>query len=136
MLVGRAGTLPSWEQEIIEEIAAERGVDPVGLAAVRLTENGGPGREFGVLVLPDGSPPPTDYRGQASWAARSLRASEDRYRSQTGQEARTSTGRYTDEFLRFFSARYAPVGAANDPSGLNRYHADNLVAAYEGSRLG
>src|SRR6266540_2756891 len=27
MLVGRAGTLPSWEQEIIEEIAAERGVD-------------------------------------------------------------------------------------------------------------
>jgi hypothetical protein len=37
------------------------------------------------------------------------------------------TGRYTDEFMRFFSGRYAPVGAANDPGGLNRHHAGNLL---------
>jgi len=40
------------------------------------------------------------------------------------------TGRYTETFLRFLSSCYAPAGAENDPSGLNRYHAANLIAIY------
>ena len=31
------------------------------------------------------------------------------------------------QFIRFFSNRYAPVGAANDPNGLSQHHARNLI---------
>lgn len=51
-LTGDAKRLPPWEQEAIIRIARQAGVDPRLLAAVRLTENGGPGREFGVLSVP------------------------------------------------------------------------------------
>jgi hypothetical protein len=34
------------------------------------------------------------------------------------------------EFIRFFSNRYAPVGAANDPNGLSQHHARNLIRLY------
>ena len=105
---------------------AERtGVDPALLAALRRTENGGRGREFGVL-----STPASGLEAQARVAAVSIRNSLARYAAQGGAAVDPATGRYTEDFLRFFSARYAPVGAANDPAGLNRFHAKNLIALY------
>ena len=47
-----------------------------------------------------------------------------------------TSGRYSEEFLRFLSGRYAPVGAVNDPDGLSRYHARNLIALYRQARDG
>lgn len=136
MLTGRAAReLPSWEQDIILRVAGEWAIDPAALAAVRLIENGREGREFGVLVtshvpLTGLAPGAPSYTEQAALAAETISNQERRYARDTGHSPRGADGRYTEDFLRNLSARYAPVGAANDPRGLNSYHADNLVAAY------
>lgn len=117
--------VPANEEAVIKETAERAGIDPDFLRALRRVENGGPGREFGVLSVPA----PT-YRDQAAVAAETVRRNVGRY-EQTGRHAiDPATGRYTPEFIRFFSGRYAPIGAANDPTGLNRYHQRNLLRAY------
>lgn len=113
------------EATVIEREAGRTGVDPALLAALRRVENGGPGREFGVLSVPAPS-----LDDQARVAATSIRNASARFERQGGQAFDPATGRYTDAFLRFFSARYAPVGAANDPQGLNRHHTQNLQRLY------
>lgn len=111
------------ETAIIHEASARAGIDPDFLAALRRVENGGPGREFGVLSVPA----PT-YWDQARLAAESVRKNIERFR---GEAVDAVTGRYTESFIRFFSRRYAPEGAANDPMGLNRFHARNLIKVYQ-----
>jgi hypothetical protein len=108
----------------ITRTAHKYGVDPAFLVALRRTEAGGPGREFGIISVSA----PT-YDEQLDWAARSVAAAEKRFEA-TGQSARDPGGRYTPEFIRSFSNRYAKVGAPNDPKGLNRNHAPNLIALY------
>jgi len=113
-----------WGDEIdriVDEADGDLGI-LVGLVALRKTENGGPGREYGVLSLPA----PT-YEKQLEIAGNSLRNSEMRARK-AGLRTRDALGFYTEDFLLFFSARWAPVnGATNDPHGLNRHHAANLA---------
>jgi hypothetical protein len=128
LLTGRAAELPEWEQALIVEIATKERVDPAALAALRIIENGSAGREFGVLSVPA----PT-YEAQAEVAARSFRNHERRYTEATGATPVDYAGRYTDDFLRHFSARWAPIGAENDPRGLNNFHAGNLVEVYSRS---
>lgn len=141
ILTGAAGTLSDAEQQTILAVAKAKGVDPTALAAIRLQENGGPGREFGVLsvqgqawyearVAAVGS-----FQAQAEVAATSLKAAETRYQTQTGADPRNATGRYTFDFWQFFGARWAPVGAGNDPQGLNRYWVDNVASLYNGSTV-
>lgn len=113
------------EDEIIRRAAARAGVDEEFLTALRKIENGGPGREFGVLSVPA----PT-YEAQARVAAESVRRSRERFEATGASAVDPATGRYTEAFVRFFSSRYAPVGASNDPAGLNRHHAGNLVRRY------
>lgn len=127
-LTGRAAQLPAHERARIVVIAEDMGIDPAALAALRLAENGGPGREFGVLSVSA----PT-YDEQATIAARSIKNHEARYRRATGELPRGADGRYTEAFLAHFSARYAPIGAGNDPTGLNSHHARNLIAGYRAS---
>jgi hypothetical protein len=121
----RQESLPPDDARVIQETAEHAGVDPDFLRALRRVENGGPGREFGVLSVPA----PT-YHDQARVAAESIRKSLERFRGQGGQPIDPLTGRYSEEFIRFFSSRYAPVGATNDPRGLNRFHAGNLIRLY------
>lgn len=109
----------------ILQAARLMGVPAAALFALRIVENGRPGREFGVLSVPA-----PRYEDQVLVAARSFRHAEDRYEVETGKEARDDNGRYTEPFLRHFSARWAPIGAENDPDNLNSNHANNLVAAY------
>ena len=111
------------EEAIIQEASAQAGIDPDFLAALRRVENGGAGREFGVLSIPA----PT-YWDQARLAAESVKKNLERFKSQAMDPA---TGRYTEAFIRFFSRRYAPEGASNDPMGLNRFHARNLIKVYQ-----
>lgn len=113
------------EQRVIQRTAERAGVDPAFLQALRRAENGGPGREFGVLSVPA----PT-YEDQARVAAETIRRNVERFEGVGGQAVDAATGRYTPEFIEFFSRRYAPVGAANDPRGLNRHHARNLLRLY------
>jgi hypothetical protein len=116
---------PGRETGVIAREAERTGVDPSLLVALRHAENGGPGREFGVLA----ASAPT-LEAQARVAANTIRNTASRYREQGGTLLDPVSGRYTEGFLRFLSARYAPVGAANDPGGLNRHHAGNLIALY------
>ena len=120
-----APSVPTRERALIAQEAARTGVDPDLLAAIRRAESGGPGREFGVLSVPA----PT-LEGQARVAANTVRNTLVRYAQHGGQAVDPETGRYTEGFIRYLSARYAPVGAANDPLGLNRNHAANLIALY------
>ena len=117
--------LPRREEEIIRETAERAGVDVEFLTPLRKIENGGPGRELGVLSVPA----PT-YEAQARVAAETIRRNLQRFEATGGQPIDSRTGRYTEEFVRSFSARYAPIGAANDPTNLNRHHAPNLIRRY------
>jgi len=121
-----APTVPSSEGERIKQAAARAAVDPRFLQALRRAENGRPGREFGVLSVSA----PT-YEDQARWAAASIRRNVERFEAGGRTAVDPTTGQYTDEFIRFFSNRYAPVGAGNDPTGLNQHHAArNLIRLY------
>ena len=117
--------LPEWELDTIMRIADEIGVDPRYLAAIRIAENGGPGREFGVLSVSA----PT-YEEQARVAAISIRNNIGRYESATGSSAIDDLGRLTQAFTEFMANRWAPVGAENDPTSLNRYWPRNVMTAY------
>jgi hypothetical protein len=116
---------PGEERATIGAAAARAAIDPQFLQALRRAENGGPGREFGVLSVPA----PT-YEDQARVAAESVRRSLERFEATGRQAVDPATGRYTEAFIRFFSHRYAPVGAANDPTNLNQHHARNLIRLY------
>jgi len=113
------------ELDIIESTAAREAIDPRFLQAIRRIENGGPGREFGVLSVPA----PT-YEDQARVAAETVHRNVERLEKLGKVAVDPATGRYTEEFVRFFSSRYAPVGAANDPTGLNQNHVRNLIRVY------
>lgn len=115
-----------WGEELAqmaEEARGDLGVY-VALAALRKTENGAPGREFGVLGLPSVD----TFEEQCHVAANTIRNHQARYeKAKPGQPVRDVYGFLTADFLRHLSARYAPLGAENDPKGLNANHAGNLV---------
>lgn len=118
----------------IMRIAQAQGIDGRFLKALRRTENGASGREFGILAVPA----PT-WTEQATVAARTIRHTLGRYwehvKADPWDEARAG---YSHDFCRYFStggpgwAGYAPLGAANDPTQLNANHLPNLLAYYDG----
>lgn len=122
------------------EAAIRWGVDPRLLGALRKVENGGPGREFGVMLASA-----TTFELQALAAAETIRHTMGRYCLTGPAKAPPlydlGTGRLTDEFLAYFSLGgpgypgYAPLGAANDPHGLNQHHLPNLLTWYGRARL-
>jgi hypothetical protein len=112
------------ECALIARAAQKHNVPAAVLCALRIAENGGPGREFGVLSIPA-----TTYEAQVDIAAKSFSNSEKRYRA-LGKDPFGEDGRYTEDFLRHFSARWAPIGALNDPANLNTHHAQNIIDAY------
>ena len=82
------------------------------VAAIRFAENGGKGREYGILhprVKPT-------YRSQAGWCAATVQKNFDRW---------TKAGKKGD-FITFLGNRYCPVGAENDPTGLNKHWIKNV----------
>jgi hypothetical protein len=82
------------------------------VAAIRYAENGGKGKEYGILhprVKPT-------YRSQAGWCAATVQKNYDRW---------VKAGR-KGEFIVFLGNRYCPVGAENDPNGLNKNWVKNV----------
>ena len=82
------------------------------VAAIRYAENGGKGREYGILhkrVKPT-------YRSQAGWCAATVQKNFDRW-VKAGKRG---------EFVVFLGKRYCPVGADNDPNGLNKHWIRNV----------
>lgn len=108
--------LPFIEQTVIARIAKNVGIDVNFLAAVRIAENGGPGREFGVL-----SEKATTYEEQCQITAISIRNNLIRFMNQTP---------YSLEFIQFMQERWAPKLVANDPNNLNKNWINNVSKAY------
>ncbi len=93
--------LPAWEKRIINEVADEyhlEGEARLLLFVIRKVENGRKGREFGVLHPAAIN---TTYRNQCQWAAGTIKK------------------RFHGD-LKAFADRWCPVGAENDPQGLNK----------------
>ena len=87
------------------------------VAAIRYAENGGKGKEYGILhprVKPT-------YRSQAGWCAATVQKNYDRW---------VKAGR-KGEFIVFLGNRYCPVGADNDPNGLNKHWFVNVRKYYD-----
>jgi hypothetical protein len=86
------------------------------VAAIRYAENGGKGKEYGILhprVKPT-------YRSQAGWCAATVQKNYDRW-VKAGSKG---------EFVVFLGKRYCPVGADNDPNGLNKHWIGNVRKLY------
>jgi len=82
------------------------------VSAIRYAENGGKGKEYGILhprVKPT-------YRSQAGWCAKTVQNHYDRW-VRSG-----SKGLFIDSL----GARYCPIGADNDPTGLNAHWIKNV----------
>ena len=86
------------------------------VSAIRYAENGGKGREYGIL---DKRVKPT-YRSQAGWCAATVQKNYDRW-VKAGSKG---------EFVVFLGNRYCPVGADNDPKGLNKHWIKNVRKLY------
>ena len=83
------------------------------VSAIRYAENGSKGREYGILhprVKPT-------YRSQAGWCAKTVQNNYDRW---------IKAGRKGD-FISFLGSRYCPIGADNDPNGLNAHWIHNVT---------
>lgn len=83
------------------------------LFAIRKAESGRAGREFGVLHPRAIN---TDLDTQAGWCAATIQKNYDRW---------VKSGKSID-FIHFLGNRYCPVGAENDPTGLNKHWITNV----------
>jgi hypothetical protein len=117
-------------EELEKIIAAAHGDTALFCAfvALRQTENGGPGREFGVLST---SAPSYDDQLRVtknSFVNHEHRVAQGVYGPITARDV--ATGLFTEDFLRAFSHKWAPIGVENDPHNLNANHVKNLITSY------
>ena len=112
------------------------------VAAIRYAENGGPGKEYGVLH-PDVKP---TYRSQAGWCAATVQKNWDRYlaggecnngdctiKHKPG-DSRDALVHGMQSYIYYLGHVYAPVGAENDPNGLNEDWPVNVLGHYNNVR--
>ena len=103
---------------IMEAAAANDCTDPTLLCilfAIRSSENGRPGIEFGVLH-PRAKDQPNSLRVQAGWCAATISKNHKRWLK----------SKEDVDFITFLGRRYCPVGADNDPNGLNKHWIKNV----------
>ena len=91
------------------------------LFGIRKAENGKSGKEFGVLAPKalgkKGEGKETTLDRQAGWAAATVMS---KYRSHI------SSGGKPEDFIPYLASKYAPAGASNDPTGLNKNWTKNV----------
>ena len=116
-----------WPQ--IQAWSAKRGVDPFFIAAIRKAENGGPGREFGVLNVGADT-----YDDQVRVATRTIAGLLSGYLtnpcSALGEVNGMKRVQYTPAFLKAVQEHWAPIGVANDPTNLNSNWLTDVTDAY------
>ena len=83
------------------------------VAAIRYAENGGAGKEFGILNAKANT-----YRKQAGWCAATVQKNWDRWEMDGCRVP----------FIEYLGNRYCPVGANNDPNSLNQNWIRNVRA--------
>lgn len=97
------------------------------MLAVRKQENGREGLEFGVMAAKD-----TDLEEQARWAIVTFIKNIQRWERAIRDNSwkRTNSSLELD-YIAFLGNRWCPVGAANDPLGLNKYWIPNVQQLYK-----
>jgi hypothetical protein len=119
------------EQALIKIAAARYGLDWHFVAAIRKAEGGGPGREFGVLSVKAPS-----YTVQLDVCCQTVRHRLVEYDEDNPalELHETSDGKrtvvYHRDFITWFGAIWAPNGASNDATGLNRNWSKNVSYWY------
>ena len=88
------------------------------LLAIRKAENGGPGLEFGVLHPKAKG---TNLDTQAGWSAATIVKNYARWQKSGSK----------DTFIGFLSKVYCPIGADNDPNGLNEHWRGNVETVFD-----
>ncbi len=118
-------TVTEWP--LIEAEAALYGpfLDPAILKAIRMTENGAPGREFGVLSVSA----PT-YAEQLSVAAATVAHRLWSYPGNPITETAVRRLVVSNAWIAWFASIWAPQGVVNDPNGLNANWVKNFTAYY------
>ncbi|MGH8011556.1 MAG: hypothetical protein ACREQ4_03515 [Candidatus Binataceae bacterium] len=119
------------EFQRIIPIAVAHGVDPRFMLAIRCTENGAAGREFGVLSI--AAPTWLDQCRVACVSVAHRLAEFENQVTRYGKTVSYSRGeaRYSDEFVKYFASRWAPAGVVNDPTDLNAHWQRNAEALYK-----
>ena len=117
----------NWQVEwpLIKEAASKFGLNPYFIAAIRKTENGGPGREFGVLS----TPAPT-YADQLRVCCVTVAHRMSLYRG-TANDRVGKVSIMSREFVRWFAQLWAPAEVENDPTNLNANWYTNCMAEQE-----
>lgn len=96
------------------------------MLAVRRQENGRPGLEFGVMAAKD-----TDLEEQARWAVVTFLKNIERWERATREgNWRPKYPNRELDYIAYLGNRWAPVGASNDPAGLNQYWIPNVQRLY------
>jgi len=119
------------EYDVIMNAAKRNGInetdhDKLGmLFAIRKTENGRAGKEFGVLHPKAVGPKGQTLDRQAGWAASIL---NKRINEWQGMDSKSQSG-YRG-FTHYLQTRYAPHGVQNDPKGLNKHWLNNFTTHY------
>lgn len=116
---------PKEHLEIIVRKSQEYGIDPCLLLAMRTTENGWSGLDFGVM-----NPSLDTFDWQLTMSCRIVQNNINRYKRMTWDNASTEGGSFSSEFIGFLSSIYAPIGADNDPNNDNNNHLRNLLTFY------
>lgn len=119
------------EHQVILNAAKRNGIDEndhdtlAMLYAIRKTENGKPGKEFGVLAPGAVGKPGQTLDKQAGWAASILMKRKTEWQ---GMDEKTKAN--YQGFPHYLQSKYSPVGAKNDPKGLNKNWLNNFTTHY------
>lgn len=116
----------------IRDVAMRYGVDPYFIAAIRKAENGGPGREFGIMLTNRGKL--NSFEFQLLGCIQTIVHCVNDFRYNICVAQRTARGeavlRYSEAFIAAVQRRYAPLGAGNDPTDLNKNWFVNVANTY------
>jgi hypothetical protein len=122
----------NWEIEtpIIISAAKCHNIDWAFVAAIRAQENGGEGKQYGVL---DGNG--LTYNEQLSECCATVAHRLESYPANPLVRCYGANGisriRYTPSFISYFASIWCPIGAGNDPTGLNKNWYPNVLKFYQ-----
>src|SRR5579871_3725812 len=131
--MGSEWTPSVWQDEValIKIAAAKYGLDWHFVAAIRKAEDGGPGREFGVLSVKA-----PGYNAQLEVCCQTVRHRlvqyDENHQAVELHEAPDGLQSviYGRDFIDWFAGNWATNGAANDPGELNRNWSRNVTYWY------
>ena len=125
-------TVINWSLELplIKTQSGFAKVDWAFVAAIRQAENGGEGKQFGVL---DGHA--LSYEQQLAETCASVAHRLETYPANPLQRCYRYDGksrlRYSPSFISYFASIWAPKGAGNDPTNLNLNWFKNVCNFYQ-----